>query len=225
MNTDCYLNIISFLDIKDNNNIGLVNKPLYMISKNDLIWKSFFCDNFYNIECTKMFHFNYIKCCKFSRFLIDNCEYFLGKDINKIDDILQLDSKQLQIVPSEIGILTKLQRLNLANNQLHMIPIEIWHLDKLQELCLYNNQLVSMPPEIGRLGMLIELDLSYNKLDTIPSEIGLLSKLHIIDLDYNKLHTIPSEIWQLPNLQKIFLDIKQSQLVPQNINRNIIRIC
>jgi hypothetical protein len=39
MNKDCYFNIIYFLDIKDNINIGLVNKLFHIISKNESIWK------------------------------------------------------------------------------------------------------------------------------------------------------------------------------------------
>ena len=50
MNDDCYYNIISFLDIKDIINISLVNKQFYKISKNELIWKSFYNNKFNNIN-------------------------------------------------------------------------------------------------------------------------------------------------------------------------------
>ena len=72
MNSDCYCNIISFLDIKDNRNISLVNKLFYKISKNDLIWASLFKNNFHNINCTKLFYDNYIKCHKLNKFLVNH---------------------------------------------------------------------------------------------------------------------------------------------------------
>ena len=52
MDIDCYYNIISFLDINNNKNIAKVNKLFYVISKNELIWKSFYNNDFYNIKCT-----------------------------------------------------------------------------------------------------------------------------------------------------------------------------
>ena len=108
MNTDCYHNIISFLNITDNCNISLVNKLLYQISKNDSIWKSFFKNKFYGINCTKHFYHNYKKCHKLNKFLVR-----YEKDINAIDEELYLDNNQLQSIPSEICQLSMLQKLRL----------------------------------------------------------------------------------------------------------------
>ena len=126
MDSDCYCNIISFLDIKDNMNISLVNKLFYEISKTNLIWASLFKNKFYNIDCTKLFYDNYIKCHKLNKFLGN-----YGKNINRINE-----------------------KHDLSNNQLSSIPPEIGQLSMLQELYLDNNHLSSIPPEIGQLGML-----------------------------------------------------------------------
>src|SRR5271167_1629758 len=108
MNDDCYYNIISFLDIKDIINISLVNKQFYKISKNELIWKSFYNNNFNNIKCTIMFCDNYKKCYMLNKFLVKH-----KKDINNIDKRLSLYNNQLVLIPTELGQLDMLQKLYL----------------------------------------------------------------------------------------------------------------
>src|SRR5271167_2334980 len=106
MNDDCYYNIISFLDIKDIINISLVNKQFYKISKNELIWKSSYNNNFNNIKCTNMFCDNYKKCYVLNKFLVK-----YKKNINNIDRELDLHNNQLVSIPTELGQLNMLQRL------------------------------------------------------------------------------------------------------------------
>ena len=219
MNTDCYYNIISFLNIADNCKIALVSKLLYQISKNESIWKSFFKNKFYGINCTKQFYHNYKNCHNLNKFLVQ-----YKKDINVIDKKLRLDSNQLASIPSEIGQLSMLQRLHLYDNQLQSIPPEIGQLSMLQELYLGDNQLQSIPPEICQLSMLQRLYLDGNQLQSIPSEIGQLSMLQILSLYDNQLQSIPPEIGQLSKLQTLYLDDDQLKLVPDNIDRNIIEI-
>ena len=117
MDSDCYYTIISFLDIKNIYNVALVNKQFYIISKNELIWKSFYNNKFSNIECTKMFCDNYKKCHKLNKFLV---KYI--KDITKIDKVLNLYNNKLQSIPPEIGQLKMLQTLCLDNVQLELVP-------------------------------------------------------------------------------------------------------
>ena len=58
MDIDCYYNIFAFLDFKNIINLSVVNKLFYSISKNELIWKVFYNNKFYNIYCDKMFYYN-----------------------------------------------------------------------------------------------------------------------------------------------------------------------
>jgi len=145
MNADCYCNIISFLDIADNCNIALVNKLLCQISKNESIWKPFFENKFYGIDCTKQFYHNYKKCHNVNKFLV---RYKI--DINVIGKELSLYNNQLNSIPPEIGQLSMLQILNLSNNQLHSIPPEIGQLSMLQKLYLDKSQLKLVPDIIDR---------------------------------------------------------------------------
>src|SRR5713226_8715364 len=65
--------------------------------------------------------------------------------------ILNLSKLNIPLLPAEIGQLTNLQQLILANNQLSQLPGEIGQLTNLQQLYLANNQLSQLPAEIGQL--------------------------------------------------------------------------
>ena len=163
MDSDCYYTIISFLDIKNIYNVALVNKQFYIISKNELIWKSFYNDKFSNIKCTKMFRDNYIKCHKLNKFLVEYKKY-----ITEINGELYLSNNRFQLIPPEIGQLNMLQKLYLDNNKLQSIPPEIGQLKMLQTLSLYNNQLHLIPPEICQLNMLHTLYLDNTQSELVP---------------------------------------------------------
>ena len=120
MDDDCYYYIMSFLDIKDNIKLSLVNKSFYIILKNEILWKIFYDITFYNIKCDIMFYHNYKLCYILNTFLMK-----YGKEINNINNELSLYNNQLQSIPPEISQLHMLQILNLSNNQLQSIPPEI----------------------------------------------------------------------------------------------------
>lgn len=112
-------------------------------------------------------------------------------------------------IPPEIGNLSNLEWLSLANLQLSgEIPPEIGNLSNLTHLYLYSNQLNGeIPPEIGNLSNLEYLDLSWNQLTgVIPPEIGNLSNLISLKLNQNQLNgRIPPEIGNLSNLYNLNL--------------------
>ena len=111
------------------------NKLFYVISKNELIWKSFYNNDFYNIVCTNRFYYNYKKCYTLNKFLLN-----YKQNINNIiDEGLHLSYNRIQFIPPEIGQLVMLQKLFLHGNQLKLIPPEIGQLVMLQTLTLYNN--------------------------------------------------------------------------------------
>ncbi|MGK3733872.1 MAG: Leucine-rich repeat (LRR) protein [Bacillariaceae sp.] len=132
-------------------------------------------------------------------------------------------------LPSEVGLLTKLEYMSLSNQQISgTIPSEISELSLLTVLDLERNKfegsimtnigqlqqlnnlylglnLLSgeIRSEFGRLRFLVNLDLYGNQFSsTIPSELGKLSYLQTISFGYNRITgTIPSSLGNLSNLQ------------------------
>jgi len=111
-------------------------------------------------------------------------------------------------IPTELGLLTRLEALYLAYNFLTgKIPSEIGMLTNLETLELYGNQLGAqgdaMPSEIGLCENLREFDLifNYDFTSTIPSELGTLENLERLSLAYTSIEgTISSELGQLASL-------------------------
>ena len=112
-------------------------------------------------------------------------------------------------IPPELGRLSKLQVLALADGRLTGgIPSELGDLTNLTELSLYDNRLTgAIPPELGKLNKLTKLSLSKNRLTGgIPSELGDLSELTVLSLANNLLTgEIPSEVGNLSNLTLLYL--------------------
>lgn len=157
---------------------------------------------------------------------------------------LDLPDLGLTVLPPEIGQLTKLTWLNIANNRLSTLPPEIGHLTALTELGIANNQLRRLPSEIGKLTLLTGLNLNYNKLSKLPPEIRQLSRLKhlllyenklgnlppeiseltaltILRLSNNKLDSLPPEIGQLTRLRQLHLSSNQLRSLPPEIGRLI----
>jgi len=136
-------------------------------------------------------------------------------------------------LPSEIGMLTKLQYISLRENQMTgALPNEIGKLSLLTVLDLENNNFEGslttnignlkqlnnlylglnnlsgvISSEVGRLQFLVNLDLHGNVFSsTLPSELGELSILRSLNLSSNNLSgPIPNELDQLVNLGNLQL--------------------
>jgi len=84
---------------------------------------------------------------------------------------LDLSSKGLTSLPSEITELKNLTTLDISGNRLSSLPPEITELKNLTTLDISGNRLSSLPPEITQLKNLTTLDISYNQLTSLPPEI------------------------------------------------------
>jgi Leucine-rich repeat (LRR) protein len=127
-------------------------------------------------------------------------------------------------LPSELGLLTKMQTLHISKNSISgSIPSEFALMSDLRVLRLFENELTGgIPPEILMSGCqpngspctrnLHEIRLYDNLLsNTIPTEIGLMTSLVVLDLYRNQIQgTIPSEIGKLTRLT--LLDIQSNRL-------------
>ena len=61
---------------------------------------------------------------------------------------LYLGHNKITEIPTEIGNLLKLERLEIDNNQLREFPLSLTNLTNLQELHFYNNFLITLAKEI-----------------------------------------------------------------------------
>ena len=125
-------------------------------------------------------------------------------------------------IPGELGKLTHLEYLSLANNELTgPIPPELGNLAKLDQLDLSDNVLTSaIPPELGRLTQLTSLRLGSSSprdrrnvlTGPIPPELAGLANLRELFLRFGDLTgQIPAE---LGNLSRLFvLDLAGNRLV------------
>ena len=98
-------------------------------------------------------------------------------------------------IPDEIGELTKLEQLNIAENSdlTGSIPASIGNLKELQIFDAHWCQLSGpIPSEIGQLQNLKTLDLSINNLSgSLPEEISGLKQLELFSCDGNPLLSGP----------------------------------
>ena len=139
---------------------------------------------------------------------------------------LVLNANQLTgSIPAELGNLTHLALVTLAENQLTgPVPSELGNLTDLILLDLRNNQLTGgIPAELGSLFNLTSLVLSENRRwdfesgsykggleGSIPAELGNLAALESLDLYNNQLTgAIPAELGDLANLTYLSLGFNQ----------------
>ena len=113
-------------------------------------------------------------------------------------------------LPSSLGLLQNLKELALQNNPLLTgpIPPELGNLTKLRVLILADNNLSGpIPPELSNLRQLEELYIAWNGISgQIPPSLGLLRKLEELGLWTTSLTgPIPPELGNLTQLRYLFL--------------------
>lgn len=118
-------------------------------------------------------------------------------------------------VPSSIGNLTGLARLELNNNNLKG-PIEGWvgNLNNLEGIILdANNFNGPIPSTVGNLTKLVLLSLAENGFEgLIPSSMGNLTRLTFLSLAKNELQgPIPPSLGNLPMLEVLNLSYNNLQ--------------
>ena len=120
----------------------------------------------------------------------------LPSEIGELDGLrkLNLEENEISSIPSEIGKLTSLRKLNLDKNEIRGVPSEIGKLTSLTKLSLYDNHLADLPCELGNLRSLTKLNLDNNRLSVLASNLANLTNLHTLWLDNNNLTIdVPSD--------------------------------
>jgi Leucine-rich repeat (LRR) protein len=149
-------------------------------------------------------------------------------------ETLVLADNDLKEISPKIGVLKKLQMLDLGHNLLSAVPETLGDLSGLTDfLYLHDNRLTALPAELGKLTRLrylnigenpleefpecvcemaglIELRATDNELRAVPGAIGRLSRLRELHLRNNKLRSLPGEIGLLRDLR--LLDLRGNPL-------------
>ncbi|KAK9420948.1 putative Adenylate cyclase [Seiridium unicorne] len=112
---------------------------------------------------------------------------------------------------AELGGLSGLLKLSLANNQLSTLPQYFSAFRSLRSLNLSSNFLDKFPPFLCDLEGLIDIDVSFNSIAELPEEIGRMRTLEKFVMTNNRLAgALPSTFSNLSNLRE--LDLKFNTL-------------
>jgi adenylate cyclase len=91
-------------------------------------------------------------------------------------------------------------KLVLDKNHFVSLSPNIGRLTRLEFLSVAQNSLNSLPPEIGRLVELRYLDLRENNLNVLPAQIWFMKRLETLNLSSNVLGSFPKPGAPLPSL-------------------------
>lgn len=135
-------------------------------------------------------------------------------ELSQLERIELISNQLTGSLPSSLGNLSKLQTLYVAGNKIGgAIPSTIENLNLLETLVLASNNLTgSIPSQIANLSNLTHIHLANNLLTgTIPVQFGGLTRLQWLILSSNQLSgQIPDELGNLSQLE--FLHLYENKL-------------
>ena len=130
-------------------------------------------------------------------------EYIFSKKIFSVKHV-NLDSCDLEEIPTPIFDLVNLETLSLEHNQIKEIPPEIGKLTSLKNLYLDDNLITNLPESFCKLSSLKTLYLVKNKLINLPKTISNLTSLEGLYLNDNELKELPKTILDMKSLKKVY---------------------
>lgn len=135
---------------------------------------------------------------------------------------VNLQSRNLMSVPSDVFNYTAIQKVVLSNNRLEHLHPAISMLTGLQCLQLEQNRLSSLPPEMHRCQQLRYFDMSSNRLTTVPTVLLTFRQLKVLSLANNMLQYLPKNFGCLAHLKILNLRGNKLKNLPnsvQNLNK------
>ncbi|XP_046562629.1 LOW QUALITY PROTEIN: uncharacterized protein LOC124271531 [Haliotis rubra] len=119
---------------------------------------------------------------------------------------LDISTNQIQEIPEEIGLCTKMLNLSMHRNQICDIPESIANMTELNRLDISNNLLKEVPACICKLTKLVCLYIRTMQLTSLPDEIGNLTLLEKFYLNENAISELPPSFTKLTNLKQLSLN-------------------
>ncbi len=110
---------------------------------------------------------------------------------------LHLPKATCKALPSSIGKLSRLTKLELYESKVAALPDEIGACQSLRAIEARSSALAGLPESIGRLAALHTLDLYNTKVKRLPRSLCALENLRVLEVSYDKPLEIPEEIYQL----------------------------
>jgi hypothetical protein len=118
----------------------------------------------------------------------------IGNHLSELVELNLADNVDLGRLPSGIGNLRNLRKLDIRYCGLTELPQEIGNLKNLETLQMWGNGLIELPSSITELVNLKELYLKNNKLTGIPYNMIKMNNLKYIDIQLNDLCNVPPDV-------------------------------
>lgn len=130
---------------------------------------------------------------------------------NKLTYLDVSNNRLEQLEHAELGGLTGLLKLNLANNRLKHLPPYFGAYRSLRTLNISSNFLEKFPSFLCELESLVDLDVSFNLIMNFPDNIGDLKSLERLVITNNRLSgALPDAFTNLQSLRE--LDVKYNAI-------------
>ena len=123
--------------------------------------------------------------------------------ISKLPNLILLnisDGNKVTVMPTEIGLNTKLEVIYASNENLTTLPTEIGNLKALKILSVNGSQITSLPTSMGGMTSLQNLNVGSNLLTALPSELGNATGITTLVANANKISAIPDNFNKLTGL-------------------------
>lgn len=96
--------------------------------------------------------------------------------------------------PNVIKTLTELRKLKLSGNYINIIPTEIGDLTKLEVFTVATNELLTLPSSLGKCTALRILELDNNNIDYLPPEIPTMTRLEKLGVSNTAFLNVPNSV-------------------------------
>lgn len=130
---------------------------------------------------------------------------------------LILNDRDVTELPEDIGSMTMLEDLTMANNHLSRLPESISQLQNLSHIDISNNNFEELPIVLGSLPQLRAIDANLNPIQTISDDFPAMDSLERLSLSSTQLEHLPERFGEMfPNLVTLNLSETPLRTVPES---------